>query len=77
MDRIIIAGINIPLIERSKEKLKGITVLDRMSFQFYDFEFQGTPMILLVCKEDEKLTPAQLKRYSERLGSLFDLSGSS
>ena len=73
MDRIIIAGINIPLRERSKEDLKGITVLDRMSFQFYDFEFQRIPMLLLECKEEEKLTPAQLKRYSERLGSLFGL----
>ena len=73
MDRIIIAGINIPLRERSKTELKGITVLDRMSFQFYDFEFQGTPMLLLECKEDEKLTPAQLKRFSERLGTLFGL----
>ena len=73
MDRIIIAGINIPLRERSKTELKGITVLDRMSFQFYDFELQGISMLLLESKGKEKFTPAQFKRYSERLGSLLGL----
>ena len=71
MNRIIIAGISIPLRKRSKNELQGITVLDKLLFQFYDFEFQGISMLLLGCKEEEKLTPVQLKRYSERLGSLF------
>ena len=71
MNRIIIAGISISLRKRSKNELQGITVLDKLLFQFYDFEFQGISMLLLGCKEEEKLTPVQLKRYSERLGSLF------
>ena len=72
MNRINIAGLDIPLKERSRSSLKGAIVLDLISFRFYDFQFQGSPMLLLECKDD-KFTPAQLKKCSERLGPVFNL----
>ena len=66
LDYIKIAGIKIPLKERGKSNLKGITVDDSVRYYFYDFSFQGELLLLLVSKFSKE-TPLQYQRRAARL----------
>ena len=68
LDYIKVAGIKIPLKERGKSNLKGITVDDSVRYYFYDFSFQGELMLLLVSKFSKE-TPLQYQRRAARLSA--------
>ena len=68
LDNIIVAGIKIALNERGRGSLKGITVDDSMRYNFYDFSFQGSAMLLLVSKLSKE-TPLQYQRRAARLSA--------
>ena len=67
-DNIRVAGIKIVLKERERDDLKGITVDDSARYSFYDFIFQGSPMLLLVSKFSKE-TPLQYQRRATRLSA--------
>ncbi|MBR5703809.1 MAG: hypothetical protein IKX45_06115 [Bacteroidales bacterium] len=73
MDKIIIAGIQIPLRKWAKNELKGVPAIYSFNYRFYDFFFKGIQMILLqsVKKHD---TPKTCRTIADHLEKLFGCS---
>ena len=46
---IVILGRPLQLQERSKAQMKGVTIGDSLAYKFYDGEFHGMSLLLLVC----------------------------
>ena len=42
---ITIAGRNVSLQLRGKERMKGVTIGDALAYRFYDGEYQGMPLL--------------------------------
>lgn len=70
--QIIISGLAIPLIRRSSDKLKGINMGEKLSFDFYDGTFKGVDMLFVKPKGDNP-TPRKCALVAERMYQLFHL----
>lgn len=70
MEKIIIAGISIPLRAWSNDELKGIPVIYTLKYRFYDFTFRGETMILLQSEKKHE-TPKTSKTTANHLEALF------
>ena len=69
---ISILGSRIQLSKRGKGQLKGISVGDTLSYEFYDGEYRGLEMVFLVPK-GKKPTPRDLALADTRIGSALNL----
>lgn len=65
-----ISGRSIPLIKRSVDKLEGLNMGEKLSFDFYDGEFKGVSM-LFVKPKGKNPTPKKCTLVAERLSQLF------
>lgn len=70
MEKVIVAGITIPLRAWSRNEMKGLPVIYSYSYRFYDFSFKGIQMILL---EPGKVhsTPTTCKKTAARIEEQF------
>lgn len=69
---ISILGSIIKLSKKGKGQLKGISVGDTLSYEFYDGEYRGLEMVFLVPK-GKKPTPRDLALADTRIGSALNL----
>lgn len=69
---ISILGSRIQLSKRGKGQLKGISVGDTLSYEFYDGEYRGLEMAFLV-PQGRKPTPKDLALADARIGSVLNL----
>ena len=72
LTEISILGSIIKLSKRGKGQLKGISVGDTLSYEFYDGEYRGLEMVFLVPK-GKKPTPRDLALADTRIGSALNL----
>lgn len=72
MVKLQILGRSINLLHRSKQQLKGISIGDSLSYNFYDGEYAGVPLLLLEPKNVNP-TPRDCAITSNRLFDLFGL----
>ena len=72
LTEISIFGSIIKLSKRGKGQLKGISVGDTLSYEFYDGEYRGLEMVFLVPK-GKKPTPRDLALADTRIGSALNL----
>ena len=70
MVKLQILGRSINLLHRSKQQLKGIFIGDSLSYNFYDGEYAGVPLLLLEPKNVNP-TPRDCAITSKRLFDLF------
>lgn len=70
--QLIISGLPIPLIKRAADKLEGINMGERLSFDFYDGAFKGVDM-LFIRPKGKNLTPKKCELVAERMSQLFHL----
>lgn len=70
--QIIISGLIIPLMKRSSDKLEGINMGEKLSFDFYDGAFKGVDM-LFVKPKGKNPTPRKCGIVAERMHQLFHL----
>ena len=69
---VIINGRRIPLSKREVKDLKGITIGDKIGFEFFDGAFQELNL-LLVKPKNSNPTPRNCAFMAERLKKLFGL----
>lgn len=67
-----ILGRNIGLVKRSKDKLQGLNVGERLSYVFYDGTYLGATMLFVEPKK-ENPTPKACQLTSNRLTDLYGL----
>lgn len=72
LSELSILGSRIQLSKRGKGQLKGISVGDTLSYEFYDGEYRGLEMVFLVPK-GKKPTPRDLALADTRIGSTLNL----
>lgn len=70
--KISIAGIQVSITKRSADRLNGINIGERLSFDFYDGTFKGVNMLFVKPKSTNP-TPKKCSVISERLSMLFDM----
>lgn len=69
---IVILGKTIPLQERSKAQMKGVTIGDMLAYSFFDGMYLGVPMLFAEPK-GEVASPLNLSVTAGNLTSLFNL----
>lgn len=69
---IVILGKAIPLQERSKAQMKGVTIGDMLAYSFFDGMYLGVPMLFAEPK-GEVASPLNLSVTAGNLTSLFNL----
>lgn len=67
-----ISGLTIPLNKRSADRLAGINLGEKLSFDFYDGVFKGVDM-LFVKPKGKNPTPRKCELVAERISRLFHL----
>lgn len=72
LSELSILGSRIQLFKRGKGQLKGISVGDTLSYEFYDGEYRGLEMVFLV-PQGKKPTPRDLALADTRIGSALNL----
>ena len=72
MKDVVILGRPIPLQERSKAQMKGVTIGDSLMYKFYDGEFHGMPLLFAEPK-GKVAAPRSLSTTASNLTSLFKL----
>ena len=70
MDSINIAGISVPLRLLSRDELKGLPVIYSFSYNFYDFSFRESQMILLESVKEHS-TPTAYRKAADRIEEKF------
>ncbi len=72
MENIFILGHEVSLKKRQKERLKGISIGDSISYSFYDGEYLGTPL-LFVKPKGQNPTPRSCHITQAKLNGLLNL----
>lgn len=72
MKDVIISGFEVPLKPRPKDKLKGVTIGDSISFNFLDGEFNGIPLLFIKPKMSVP-SPRSMALIADRIEKLFGL----
>lgn len=71
-NHLIISGLTVPLKKRSAERLVGINLGEKLSFDFFDAEFRGMEM-LFVKPKGKNPTPKRCVLVARRMTQLFQL----
>lgn len=71
-NNISILGKTVELVKRPSDKLKGINVGEKLTFDFFDGQFRGIEMLFVKPKGNNP-TPRKCALVSERLMQLFGL----
>lgn len=69
--QLIISGMPIPLNKRTSDRLSGINMGEKLSFDFYDGMFKGVDM-LFVKPKGKNPTPRKCKLVGDRMSQLFN-----
>lgn len=72
MEEISILGKRIEITPCPKERLKGISIGERLSYSFYEASYQDMPLLLLEPKKGNP-TPKECRVTSDRMTELFGL----
>lgn len=72
MKEISILGRKVEITPCNKERLKGISIGERLSYSFYEASYQDSPLLFLEPKK-ENPTPKECRITSDRMTELFRL----